>query len=238
MRRRLLLGLLWALPAWAAAQTVERITWLVGDTLAVRVSGSVDRPSDRMIRWLSERLPDLQHQRLPANAKRSWMLIGQGEDVCHAGAVRLPEREQLAYFSNTWLLPPLQLVVRSEHRAKLPLDAAGQVDLVALMASPSQHGVLVHGRSYGPALDAMLARRPVGTRLNEVSSGDFGSNLVPMLLQGRADYAIEYPNALTALIHSRLEVQGLVTVPIKGAIDPVVCGVACPRTPWGLAAIA
>ncbi|MGM9481508.1 hypothetical protein ACS5PN_09985 [Roseateles sp. NT4] len=26
-------------------------------------------------------------------------------------------------------------------------------------------------------------------------------------------------------------------MPIKGATDPVVSGVACPRTPWGLAAM-
>ena len=40
-----------------AEPAVERITWLSGDTLAQREGGRIERPSDRMINWLSERLP-------------------------------------------------------------------------------------------------------------------------------------------------------------------------------------
>jgi uncharacterized protein (TIGR02285 family) len=227
--------LLVAAPARAQV-AVERITWLAGDTAAASVSGS--RPSDRLLDWLTARLPGITHERVIANAKRSWTLIERGEAVCHASAVRSPQREALAYFSNTWPMPPLQLIVRRERVAALPVDAAGQVDLPALLADSRLQGVAVHGRSYGTVLDAMLGP-PDATlpSLRRVTAGDFGSNLVPMLLQGRADYAFEYPNALAALLRTRPEVSGLAALPIKGAVEPVISGVACPRTPWGQAAI-
>lgn len=227
----------WLVAAPVSAQgNVERITWLAGDTAAA--SGSGARPSDRLLDWLTVRLPGITHERIVANAKRSWTLIERGDPVCHASAVRSPPREALAYFSNTWPMPPLQLIVRRERVSALPVDAAGQVDLTALLADARLQGVIVHGRSYGPALDAVLSQ-PEGVvpGLRRVTAGDFGSNLVPMLLQGRADYAFEYPNALAALLRTRPEVAGLATLPLKGAMDPVISGVACPRTPWGQAAI-
>ncbi|RTL44424.1 MAG: hypothetical protein EKK53_07380 [Burkholderiales bacterium] len=219
-----------------AQSSVDRITWLAGDTAAA--SGSGARPSDRLLDWLTARLPGITHERIVANAKRSWTLIERGDPVCHASAVRSPQREALAYFSNTWPMPPLQLIVRRERAAALPVDAAGQVDLPALLADPRLQGVIVHGRSYGAALDAALAQADgASSRMRRVTAGDFGSNLVPMLLQARADYAFEYPNALAALLRSRPEVVGLAALPIKGVVEPVVSGVACPRTPWGQTAI-
>lgn len=221
----------------AAAEpvVVDRITWLAGDTVTARGSGS--RPSDRLLDWLTARLPGISHERLVANAKRSWTLIERGDAVCHASAVRSPQREALAYFSNTWPMPPLQLVVKRERVSAMPLDAAGQVDLAVLLARPALKGVLVSGRSYGPVLDPQLDRLGSVPQVQRVTSGDFGSNLLPMLLQGRADYALEYPNALAALASQRPEVSGLALLPIRGNTEMVTSGVACPKTPWGHAAI-
>lgn len=227
-------ALLCAGPA-AAQPVVDRITWLAGDTVGRRDDGT--RPSDRLIDWVGARLPGIVHERVVANAKRSWTLIERGEQVCHAGAVRSPQREALAYFSNTWLMPPLQLIVRHDRVAALPVDAAGSVDLTALLADTRLQGVVVHGRSYGPVLDARLQQPAAQAALRRVTAGDFGSNLMPMLLQGRADYALEFPNVLVAAARGQPEVAALATLPIRGATDPVISGVACPRTPWGQAAI-
>ncbi|MBV8036503.1 hypothetical protein [Roseateles sp.] len=220
----------------SAQPVVERITWLAGDTVAGRGAGGA-RPSDRLIDWVSARLPGIAHERIVANAKRSWALIERGEPVCHAGAVRSAQREALAYFSNTWLMPPPQLIARRDHVATLPVDAAGRVDLTALLADPRRQGVVVHGRSYGPVLDARLGQPAAQAALRRVTPGDFGSNLMSMLLQGRADYTIEFPNVLAALAQGQPEVAGLAMLPIRGAMEPVIGGVACPRTPWGQAAI-
>ena len=52
---------------------VDRITWLAGDTVSGRGAGS--RPSDRLLDWLTARLPGITHERVVANAKRSWMPV-------------------------------------------------------------------------------------------------------------------------------------------------------------------
>lgn len=223
--------------ALAAEPQVAQITWLVGDTLAVRNPGGVERPSDRMIGWLTKRLDRVAHHRIPANAKRSWRLIAAGEQVCHAGAVRLAERERLAYFSNTWLLPPVHVITSAAGSSRLPLAAAGRVDLVRLLNDRHLHGMAVQGRSYGVEVDALLAEAGQGAALQYVTAGDFGSNIMPMLLRGRIDYALEYPNALAAFAESQPDADRLTALPINGVTTPVISGVACPRTPWGLAAI-
>lgn len=226
-----------ASPAAEPPPAVDSITWLVSNTMAVPDGDVMRRPADELTQWLQARLPEVAFKPVVANAERSWALIREQQPVCHAGAARTPERERLAYFTNTWLVPPPQLIVRQDRRALLPLDARGAVDLDALLADASLRGVLPQGRSYGPVLDALLAAQPAAPQLQRVFGGDYGSHLLPMLTQGRADYTLDYPNMLVTLASRPDSDMQLVALPVKGASDPVVSGVACPRTAWGLAAI-
>lgn len=239
-----------------APPAVDAITWVVSNTMAVPDGDRMRRPADELTQWLQARLPGVAFKPVVANAERSWALIREQRHACHAGAARTPERERLAYFTNTWLVPPPQLIVRLDRRAALPLDASGAVDLEALLADASLRGVVTQGRSYGTALDAMLGAAPASRQLQSVYGGDYGSNLLPMLIQGRGDYTLDYPNTLVAFASrpagesqpssrpagesqpaSRSPGDQLAALPIKGASDPVVSGIACPRTPWGQAAI-
>lgn len=216
-----------------APPRVGSITWLVSNTMAVQDGDSLRRPADELTQWLQARLPGVVLKPVVANAERSWTLIRQRQQACHAGAARTPERERLAYFSNTWLVPPPHIIVRRDRRDALPLDAHGAVDLPALLQDGALRGVVAQGRSHGRALDAMLAAAPAGPQLQRVFGGDYGSSLLAMLAQGRADYTLDYPNTL---VEAAAEAQFAV-LPVKGAAEPVISGVACPRTPWGLAAI-
>ena len=220
--------------AGAAEPVVDGIVWLNIDTIAVREGDNLVRPSEMIASWLQARLAGVELKPAIANAERSWTLIRQGEKACIANAVRLPERERLAYFSTIWVMPPPQLIVRRERRDALPVDGRGAVILPNLLADASLRGVVAQARSYGAAMDAQLAG---GTQLSRVMGADFGSNLLPMLLQDRADYTVEYPNVLVALGSQRGGELPLVALPVHGATDPIPSGVACPRTPWGHAAI-
>ena len=240
MRRAARCVLLWlavGLPLTAAGADdaqFDSVTWLVGEALQ---SDGRTRSTDVLLDLMARRLANVKQQVVVANAKRSWRLIGKGEQVCHASAVRTPERERIAYFSNTQLMPPVQLIVHRERLAQLPL-IGGEVDLQRLFADPGLRGALVHGRSYGPALDELIARRPAGNKsVVAYTAGDFGSNMLLMLVKGRADYSIEYDMALPMVIQSTVEARKLASVPISGNSEPVVVGIACPRTAWGLAAI-
>jgi uncharacterized protein (TIGR02285 family) len=224
-------------PAAEAPPAVRSITWLVSNTMAVPDGERMRRPADELTQWLQARLPGVVFKPVVANAERSWALIREKKQACHAGAAHTPERERLAYFTHTWLVPPPQLIVRQDRRDALPLDANGAVDLEALLGDVALRGVVSHGRSYGSTLDALLGVVPASRQLQSVYGGDYGSNLLPMLNQGRADYTLDYPNTLVALAtHGPGDVQ-LAALPIKGASEPVISGIACPRTPWGLAAI-
>ena len=220
-----------------APPLVDSITWVVSNTMTVPDGERMRRPADELTQWLQARLPAVAFKPVVANAERSWALIREQQHVCHAGAARTPERERLAYFTNTWLVPPPQLIVRQDRRAALPLDASGDVDLEALWVEGALRGVVTQGRSYGPALDSMLSLPSASRHLQGVFGGDYGSNLLPMLIQGRADYTLDYPNTLVAIAPRAPGDVQLAALPIKGASEAVISGIACPRTPWGQAAI-
>lgn len=218
------------------APALSEITLATGD-MTQRPSG---RPfPDMLVAFLREHGPPLAYEVVEMNARRAWQMIGTGAQVCRVSAVHTPEREKLAYFRDTLLSPPQTLIVRRNKQQALPRNAAGEIDLPRLLADPSLRGAIVDGRSYGDEVDALLAHLPPGNGVSRLSAGDFGSRMLSLLSRDRADYTIDYevnlvqPTAreeppLTAVLASE---------PIGGASAPVIAGIACPRTAWGLAAI-
>ena len=217
----------------SADPAVTKITWLASDHAPVMTGSDASGVTSRVITYLGKYWPQVQHEIVFANAKRSWQMIESGDEVCRANMVRTPEREKVAYFINTQLTPPPQLVVRRDRLAKLPRNAAGEVQLQRLFNDTSLRGALIDGRSYGPALDEVLAGRPANGAIALYAPKDFGARLLQMISLGRADYSIDQDMALVMAGNPK----DLVTVPIQGASELVMAGVACPRTAWGLAAI-
>jgi uncharacterized protein (TIGR02285 family) len=230
-------ALLMLLTATAGAGDIERITWLSADPPPALESKGATGLAARMVAFMTLQWPEVQHQILPANAKRSWQLLAQGEPVCHASALRTPEREKLAYFSNTQLSPPLLLIVRRDKLAMLPLDAAGEVELARLLADTRLRGALVDGRSYGPFVEQLLGKQPAQKTVALYAASDYGSKILPMLGMDRADYTIEQDIALSVLRQRHPQLDELRSLPIRGASELLQIGVACPRNAWGLATI-
>ncbi len=219
--------------ALAAEPEVDRITWLSSDNTGMQGVSDPTGVTGNMIKLVGRHWPQLKQDILIANTKRSWQMIEDGQQVCRANVVRTPEREKAAYFLNTQLTPPPQLIVRRDLLARVPRVASGEVQLPALLADDQLRGALIDGRSYGPALDELLAKRPPNAAVSFYAPRDFGGRVLQMLSLGRADYAIDLDMALIMTGHPK----DLVSVPIQGASDLVMAGIACPRTPWGLQAI-
>ncbi len=220
------------------AEPVVSITWLTADPPA----GNDNKPNagitDRLLTFMRAQWPQVEHTVLVANVKRSWQMTTRGEHACHVSALRTPEREKLAYFSNTQLVPPMQLIARRDKLDALPRDPAGEVELTRLLEDRSLRGALVESRSYGDYVDGLLARRGENQALVFYPAGDYGSQVLPMLAVGRADYTVEYDAVLVmSREREKLLTTQLTSVPIQGASQPLPVGVACPRSPWGLAAI-
>ncbi|OWQ44797.1 hypothetical protein CDL60_23270 [Roseateles noduli] len=245
-----------ALCAPATTWAVDRITWLMPevDTVAPPSPGAASVP---VRRGLAQPLSDYltanwgtpaKHEVLIANVKRSWRMVEDGEPACHLGVLRTPEREAVAYFFDTHLIPPHQLMVRRSALPKVPRLPDGDADLEKIWADRQLRGAIVAGRSYGRALDALLARRPAGV-IDEYTTSDFGGNMLSMIAVGRADYTIEFDfvlanqqelraalvagNAGSASGNGKVSTADLVSVPIEGFSSPVISGIACPRNAWG-----
>ncbi|HEY4080293.1 MAG TPA: TIGR02285 family protein [Burkholderiaceae bacterium] len=223
--------------AHAEESRVESITWLLGEAPG-HTTGLSDgvNPADWLLPYLREHWPGVKQVVLLANARRTWQMLANGEQACSASSVRTPEREKIAYFTNTLLGPPLQLIVRREKLSALPRNAAGEIELARVLADEHLTGALIEGRSYGSYIDKLLARRPENKSVTLYAASDFGSKILPMLDIGRADYSIGYDVAI-AEARARNPGSQLFSQPIAGASAPVAAGVACPRTLWGLAAI-
>lgn len=215
----------------ASAQTAG-VTWMTPDFSR----GSGATLSDKtMVGPLLDYLGSqwkVPQRLLLANAKRSWSLLRAGENVCILVSLRTPERESQAYFVNTHLVPPLQLVVHRKAFAQLPLDTAGEVDLEHLWRQQQLRGALVEGRSYGQQLDALLAQRPAGS-MDSHAPGDFGMRVLQLVAAGRADYTLDYDFSLQQQKSWLPALQELLTVPLQGHGEPQVSGIACPRNAWG-----
>lgn len=183
---------------------------------------------------LKSHWPDaaIRHVVLRSNAKRAWQMVSSGEPVCVLSAIHTPEREKTAYFSDTLMGPPQQLLVRRDRLTALPRNANGEVDLPRLLADGSLRGAVVEARSYGTVIDAALEKAGKNANVARYATSDYGSRLLTMLTLDRADYTIGYEVSLTD------DVAGaLVSETIAGASTPVIGGVACPRNAWGLATI-
>lgn len=243
LKKKALLALSIALPLLAAAPSasaelrVEHIIWLSADPPSAKDSASNTGLTAQLVHFMTRQWPEVRHTIVQANARRAWQMLAQGEPACQASSVRTPEREKLAYFTNTLLGPPLQLIARRDKLDALPRNAAGEVDVERLLADPRLRGALVDGRSYGGPIDKLLARRPPNPALTLYAASDFGSKLLPMLAIDRADYSIEYDIALSQEREHNPQMSRLISLPIEGASEPMQVGVACPRNAWGLAAI-
>lgn len=242
-RRALATALLAAAPLLAAqpsARAGEVMTWLMPDfaPASIPVAGKPGQGvADQAVKFVVARWPQAEHRFLYANASRTWEMLARGEQACFAAALRTPDRERVAYFSNANRLPPPSLVVRRDALASVPLNSAGEVNLAALLAQRTLRGLVVEKRSYGTLVDKAIAQRPAHSALHTTATGSYGKNIFRMIAAGRTDYTLDYDFAFAYELAQTPELSALATVPIAGSGAPVTAGFACPRTAWGRAAI-
>jgi uncharacterized protein (TIGR02285 family) len=216
-----------AVPGVSTVQaSVERIVWLQADA----------RHRDPSLSFIAQRLPQVRHEYISTNAIRSWQMIQQGEPACRPQTVRTAAREKEAYWVDTQLTPPAALFVRRDKLALVPRNSANEVDLVLLLKKAQLRGAIARGRSYGDFVDGVLAQQPRGPYLADYAMQGFGERLQDMLVKGRADFWIDMSGALIRMQMRELPIDEFIALAIQGAPQTMLLSIACPRTPWGLAA--
>lgn len=221
------------------AKSVDRIIWLMPQIDATPASSN-GGPMPRRV--LTQTTADLlisqwgggtQHELVMANIKRSLRMLQSGEPACMLGMLHTADRDSMAWFADTHLVPPHHLVVRAAILHKVPRNAAGEARLDQIWQERRLRGALVQGRSYGPELDEVIRHQPPSA-LSAYVTPDVGGNLLAMVGFGRADYTFEYDFIVTDHLAAGGSGADLVTMPIEGHADPILSGVACPKNDWGL----
>ena len=231
----------WGLHAALAADKPV-MTWMVPDLppAFLLVNGRLtDGSGDLMLKMVIHEWPEVEHRVVITPISRALALLEQGDPACFPAAIINPERERMAYFAPSRILPPVQVVARADVVSRLPLNEQGEVLPVSLFDRSDLRGLVVLKRSYAPLLDAMLSQRSSTSGLRDTVAADSGSNILQMLNLGRADYTLEFDWALAyhRVRHPEFASGvGLKALPIAGTA-PFVGGIACPRTEWGRMAI-
>jgi len=228
------------MPARAADKPV--MTWMVPELppASMPVEGKLtDGFTDAIVKMVFREWPEVEHRVVTTPVSRAMALLAEGQPACFSTAIVNPERERFAYFSVTQLMPPMQLVVRTDVLKRLPRNEKGEVLPATLFDRADLRGLIVPKRSYSPLLDALLERRRASSGVSTAVAADSGGNILQMLNLGRADYTLEYDWALAyhRVRHPEFaKGVGLVAVPVAGT-EPFVGGIACPHTEWGRTAI-
>jgi uncharacterized protein (TIGR02285 family) len=243
--RFLALGLL---GASLALPTLARpvVQWLVQNAPPVfsyegtRVPQSAAElgPGERamFLRLLLAQLPQYQHVFFEASLPRFELMLSQGQTVCSVLHKRLPERLANRYF--TPMYPVMgsrqpQLVLRRERLARFQ-TLGSPVPLGKLLANAELRGLVERDRSFGSTLDSAL-KPALGKAVDTVVVSN-KATLLSMLLAGRMDYTLEYPDAIAGLLDPR-QAQELLVLPIAEADRADHAYASCSRTAEGLARI-
>jgi uncharacterized protein (TIGR02285 family) len=190
---------------------------------------------DAILKLLFAEMPEVQHRIQVLPVARLWSNLSRGLPMCFVTPLRTREREEIAYFTSTQLIPPIQLVVREDVVDRLPRNAKGEVLPQALFNSPQLRGLVTSGRGYTQSIDTLLNQRVAESGVRETVAADSGSNVLQMLGLGRADYTLEFDYVVTYLRERYPQLQQgapLKSLPIAGAL-PQIAGIACPHTEWG-----
>ncbi len=216
--------------------------WMVLDLPpgSIPVNGQLtDGITDVAVKMLMEEMPDLRHRISVTNTARAMATLAEGQPQCFTTAIQTPERERIAYFSITHVIPPLHIVARADAAAKLPRNDKGEVLPATLFDRSDLRGLLVPQRSYSPVIDALLNLRDPRSGIRNTLAADSGANILRMLQLNRGDYTVEYDFVLAYQQARSPELQqgrGLSVLPIAGT-EPISVGIACPHTEWGRSTI-
>lgn len=187
---------------------------------------------DAVLKELAKRMPEFTHRLELVNSTRLWRKLADGQALCTGPLRKSSERLASAYFTPAVLLAPISLVVRTSEAGGF-VGPDGRASMVELRDKPGRRGGLEAARSYGMALDALLAERQALPREATSRVGQ----VTELVAAGRFDYTLEYAYVVEYLQRVGRTKTALSSVPLKEAGEWEIGYMVCPRSPWGLAAI-
>ena len=224
----------------ATPVAADEITWLPMAFPPFYIAEGPDRGqgiADVVTRRLQAHLDGYVHREEVAEPAAIMARMKAGDRVCSAAYIRTPDRERVLAFSlPDLILPPNGITIR---RDALPrFGGGGPVSLERLLADRQLKVAVAVGRSYGPALDALLERHKSSPHVYWRRGDDIYGSLFDMLAKGSVDYVIGYPYEALYFARQRGIADQVVNLPVRELPDYTFAHVVCPKNAWGQQVIA
>jgi len=177
---------IWLMPAYPPAYIFEHEAdprW-VGHGFAEQIQA-----------WFIDHTTGYESEPIEASMSRIMALMQSAGDKIYCLATTNPTESRalfMAFSAPLYLQPSNRVIVRTDRLALVApyLDAAGAVDLPALLRDPKAAGSVVTGRVYSNRIDSALAS---ATELDRQSSVQTPPKL---LLAGHVDWIVAYPREI------------------------------------------
>jgi len=150
--------------------------------------------ADRVESMLQKELTNYKHVSMEANWKRVMQLMKTGANVVSLTLLKTPDREKYIEFSAlTSVKPTNGICVRADDSRFEGVDAISFNRLLGLEGF--KIGIM-HGRSYGEGIDALLKKNVNHENIIVRSSPDGVNGLFQMQMVGRIDAVVCYPQEI------------------------------------------
>ncbi len=188
----------------------------------------ITKQTDAFISFLSENLPEYQHEYFSGNVDRILMTVRKSENTCFTASLEDRSRLEFGHWTPYMIMPPPVLVIRKDTLPLLNLHN-GKVSLEELFKNKKLKGFAATSRSFGPEIDRFLKTHQYA-KINRFSMDFYSQNLLEMIANNRVDYTIEHSFVFS--VYNK-NYKNLVMIPIQEAKKPLEIFVVCSRSPLG-----
>jgi len=216
----------------------ESITWVEVNFPPIWILEGPDKGNgilDGLISIYEKNMPVYEHHHVAANITRILSMMKEGQNVCHAGILKSPDREQFIYFSIPNCITNLHKIVVKKSRKNSLFGNIMNVSLEDLLKNTNLKLGVSKSSSYGTTINNLLEKYKEKSTILLRSGQDNHQGLIRMLKEERIDYMIGYPWEIT-YIDSQMDLRDeIAVVDIKELEGQqwILSYVGCTKNEWG-----
>ncbi len=208
------------------AHSKEAITWRVTDWPPFYILDGVQKGRgiyDEMIKMLSDKMPEYDHQTVQMNTDRVRKAWSRGNNVCHPSVLpdNNPDIKTSVYNS---VLLPHRIIFNKEQEI-------ANVSLMELLKDVNIVGGITPGR-YSKKINKIIDDHQEKDHLKINTSY---KSLIGLLFSKRIDYIIEYSPIIEyyARQHQLANITHSVAIQETAESPFLLVAIACTKNPWG-----
>ena len=232
--------------AWAGAEMSPpergKVIWVVPDWPKSSVDDNSEVKANvfvRLLEQLQAAVPQYDHHLIRGTSDKAMRLWREGKNICVLPILKTNERSDIGEFTAFIAVPPYRVIVKNSQVGAILAKSDDADSFKTLTTSKNMKGGLIMDRSYGEALDRILADSPVAERNWSLIEPQEGWETILKMVQiGRVDYTVEMSEFVRFFNKKNPPGAGaagsfLVALPIKETSDVQIAYVACNKNKWG-----